>query len=67
MCTRHARRVHLEDIGIEYERHGVTVDDNLLTTNPNVYAAGDVCMRWKFTHAADFAARITCLPLERSA
>jgi pyruvate/2-oxoglutarate dehydrogenase complex dihydrolipoamide dehydrogenase (E3) component len=23
-----------------------------------IYAAGDICMNWKFTHAADAAARI---------
>ena len=34
------------------------VDDNLRTTNPRIFAAGDVCMAHKFTHAADFAARI---------
>ena len=30
----------------------------LQTTNPRIYAAGDICMNWKFTHAADAAARI---------
>ena len=51
--------LNLEAAGIEYDaRRGVTVDDHLRTTNPSVYAAGDVCMAWKFTHAADFAARI---------
>ncbi|MGY8720249.1 MAG: FAD-containing oxidoreductase, partial [Verrucomicrobiia bacterium] len=39
-------------------RKGVTVDDTLQTSNPAIYAAGDICMVWKFTHAADFAARI---------
>jgi pyruvate/2-oxoglutarate dehydrogenase complex dihydrolipoamide dehydrogenase (E3) component len=34
------------------------VDDHLRTTNPRIYAAGDVCLGWKFTHAADAAARI---------
>ena len=34
------------------------VTDGLQTTNPRIYAAGDCCMAWKFTHAADFAARI---------
>ena len=29
-----------------------------MTTNPKIYAAGDICMNWKFTHAADAAARI---------
>ena len=30
----------------------------LRTTNPRIFAAGDVCSRYKFTHAADFMARI---------
>jgi pyruvate/2-oxoglutarate dehydrogenase complex dihydrolipoamide dehydrogenase (E3) component len=49
----------LEEAGIEYdERSGVRVDDRLRTTNPHVFAAGDVCSRFKFTHAADAMARI---------
>lgn len=49
----------LETVGVEFDpRRGVTVDDQLRTTNPRIFACGDVCMRWKFTHAADFAARI---------
>ncbi len=49
----------LETVGVEFdERHGVTVNDRLQTTNPRIYAAGDVCMAHKFTHAADAAARI---------
>ncbi|MDP6977575.1 MAG: mercuric reductase [Myxococcota bacterium] len=47
----------LEAAGIETDRAGVVVDDQLRTTNPNVYASGDVCMSTKFTHAADFASR----------
>ena len=49
----------LEKMNIEYDtRHGVKVDDYLRTTNPGVYAVGDVCLDYKFTHAADAAARI---------
>jgi pyruvate/2-oxoglutarate dehydrogenase complex dihydrolipoamide dehydrogenase (E3) component len=48
----------LEEAGVEYERRGVIVDDRLRTTNRRVYAAGDICMRYRFTHAADAAARI---------
>jgi pyruvate/2-oxoglutarate dehydrogenase complex dihydrolipoamide dehydrogenase (E3) component len=49
----------LESAGVEYdERQGVRVDDGLRTTNPNVFAAGDVCLALKFTHTADAAARI---------
>ena len=49
----------LETAGVEYDpRHGIRVDDRLRTTNKRVYAAGDVCLRHKFTHTADAAARI---------
>ncbi len=48
-----------EAVGVEYDKHhGVKVNDYLQTTNPKIYAAGDICMDWKFTHAADAAARI---------
>jgi pyruvate/2-oxoglutarate dehydrogenase complex dihydrolipoamide dehydrogenase (E3) component len=30
----------------------------LQTRNRNIFAAGDCCMNWKFTHAADAAAKI---------
>ncbi len=50
--------LNLDGVGVEYDaRTGVTVDDTLRTTNPRIYAAGDICMQHKFTHAADFAAR----------
>jgi pyruvate/2-oxoglutarate dehydrogenase complex dihydrolipoamide dehydrogenase (E3) component len=39
-------------------RGGVEVDDWLRTSNPRVYAAGDVCSRYQFTHAADAMARV---------
>jgi len=49
----------LERAGIAYDgKRGIRVDDRLRTSNPRIFAAGDVCMNWKFTHAADFAARI---------
>ena len=45
--------------GVEVNSNGaVRVDDFLRTTTPRVYACGDVCLPWKFTHAADAAARI---------
>jgi pyruvate/2-oxoglutarate dehydrogenase complex dihydrolipoamide dehydrogenase (E3) component len=48
----------LEAAGVEYSKRGVVVDDRLRTANPRIFAAGDICMRWQFTHAADAAARI---------
>lgn len=47
----------LSDVGIETNPCGVVVNDRLQTSNPRVYAAGDVCLSHKFTHAADFSAR----------
>ncbi len=51
--------LNLEAIGVKYDkRAGVEVNDFLQTANPRIYAAGDICMNWKFTHAADAAARM---------
>jgi pyruvate/2-oxoglutarate dehydrogenase complex dihydrolipoamide dehydrogenase (E3) component len=57
--TPNVEGLNLEVVGVEYDkRQGVKVNDYLQTTNPKIYAAGDICMNWKFTHAADAAARI---------
>ncbi len=49
----------LEKVGVDYDqRAGVAVNDRLQTSNKKIYAAGDICSRFKFTHAADFMARI---------
>ncbi len=47
----------LETAGVAYDRAGVRVDDRLQTTNARIYAVGDICSAYKFTHAADFQAR----------
>src|SRR5882724_4241478 len=48
----------LEAAGVRYGASGVVVDDYLRTSNPRIYAAGDVASRFKFTHVADALARI---------
>jgi pyruvate/2-oxoglutarate dehydrogenase complex dihydrolipoamide dehydrogenase (E3) component len=48
----------LERAGVETDERGVKVDDRLRTSNPRIYAAGDVCSAFKFTHAADAMARV---------
>jgi pyruvate/2-oxoglutarate dehydrogenase complex dihydrolipoamide dehydrogenase (E3) component/uncharacterized membrane protein YdjX (TVP38/TMEM64 family) len=53
--------LNLEAAGVQYEAgkgRGVLVNDKLQTTNLNIYAAGDVCLPYQFTHLADAAARI---------
>ncbi len=49
--------LNLEAAGVNYSRDGVIVDDYLRTSNPRIYAAGDICSKFKFTHAADAMAR----------
>lgn len=49
----------LDQAGVEYDGGtGVVVDDRLRTSNRKIYAAGDVCSAFKFTHAADAMARM---------
>ena len=49
----------LEAAGVKYDdREGVEVNDKLQTANSDIYAAGDVCFPYKFTHTADAMARI---------
>ncbi|MGQ9647256.1 MAG: mercuric reductase [Thermodesulfobacteriota bacterium] len=51
--------LNLEAVGVKYDkREGVEVNENLQTTNPRIYAAGDICLKYKFTHTADATARI---------
>ncbi|WHZ22782.1 MAG: Mercuric ion reductase [Nitrospira sp.] len=56
--TPNVQGLGLEAIGVEYDKSGVKVNDRLQTTNPHIYAAGDICSRYKFTHAADAMAQI---------
>jgi pyruvate/2-oxoglutarate dehydrogenase complex dihydrolipoamide dehydrogenase (E3) component len=48
----------LENIGVVFGKGGVTVNDYLQTTQPHIFAVGDVALASKFTHVADFSARI---------
>ncbi len=57
--TPNVEQLGLEAAGVAYDtRAGVRVDDRLRTTNPAIYAAGDVCSAAKFTHLSDAHARI---------
>lgn len=56
--TPNVEGIGLETVGIEYDVHGIKVNERLQTTNPRIFAAGDICSRYKFTHAADAMAQI---------
>ncbi len=48
----------LDVAGIDFnEEKGVKVDNYLRTTNPDVYAVGDCCSEYQFTHNSDIHAR----------
>lgn len=57
------RTPNLEGLGLEtarvaFDAQGVTVNSRLQTSQSKIFAAGDVCSRYKFTHAADAMAQI---------
>jgi len=57
------RAAHLDTLGlaaagIRVESGRLVVTPRLQTTNPRVFAAGDIASPWPFTHAADATARL---------
>ena len=44
----------LDQIGVEFNRRGIKVDNRLRTTQKHIYAAGDVAGGYQFTHAAGY-------------
>jgi pyruvate/2-oxoglutarate dehydrogenase complex dihydrolipoamide dehydrogenase (E3) component len=57
------RAPNVENLGLDAARvrvaaSGVVVNDRMQTSNPRIYASGDVCSALKFTHAADAQSRL---------
>src|SRR5262249_47156653 len=57
------RRVNVDGMGLDaagvrFSPTGIETDDQLRTTNPAVYAAGDVAMPEKYTHAGIATAKV---------
>eukprot|EP00463_Aulacantha_scolymantha_P004372 TRINITY_DN547_c0_g1_i2.p1 TRINITY_DN547_c0_g1~~TRINITY_DN547_c0_g1_i2.p1 ORF type:complete len:538 (-),score=98.75 TRINITY_DN547_c0_g1_i2:582-2195(-) len=47
------RGIGLEEAGVKFSpRTGVAINDSLQTENPNIYAVGDCCSKYQFTHVA---------------
>jgi pyruvate/2-oxoglutarate dehydrogenase complex dihydrolipoamide dehydrogenase (E3) component len=69
---RHANveEMGLERVGVEASPRGVAADARLRTSAGDVWAAGDVVGPYRFTHVADYQARIAApnalFPLRRS-
>src|SRR6185503_7552917 len=56
--TPNLENLGLDAAGVRYSLRGVEVDERLRTSNARIFAAGDICSRFQFTHAADAMARI---------
>jgi pyruvate/2-oxoglutarate dehydrogenase complex dihydrolipoamide dehydrogenase (E3) component len=52
------KALNLEAAGVKYTPNAVEVNDYLQTSQPHIYAAGDIASRLKFTHTADYTARV---------
>ena len=57
------RAPNVEGLGLDaaevaFDAAGVTVNHRLQTSNPRIFAAGDICFPFKFTHTADAMAQI---------
>jgi pyruvate/2-oxoglutarate dehydrogenase complex dihydrolipoamide dehydrogenase (E3) component len=48
----------LEEAGVEFSREGIRVDRRLRTSQKHIYAVGDVCGPYQFTHMAEYQAGI---------
>jgi pyruvate/2-oxoglutarate dehydrogenase complex dihydrolipoamide dehydrogenase (E3) component len=50
--------LNLEAAGIEYDRGGIGVDTRMRTSKKHIFACGDVCGPYPFTHMAEYQAGI---------
>ena len=50
--------LNLSAAGVRANKHGVEVNARLQTSQPHIYAAGDIAGPYRFTHMADYQARI---------
>ena len=48
----------LKEAGVESGKHGIHVDRRLRTSQKHIYAVGDVCGPYQFTHMAEYQAGI---------
>lgn len=56
--TPNVENMGLERARVNYDRHGIIVNNNLLTSNNRIYSVGDCIQGPKFTHNSDVQARM---------
>ncbi len=52
--TPNVENLGLKEIGVDYNRRGITVDSRLRTSHKHIFAAGDANGGYLFTHAAGY-------------
>lgn len=50
--------LNLEGVGVKYNHQGLELNEKLQTTNPRIYACGDVVAGYQLTHVAQYEASI---------
>ncbi len=50
--------LNLEAAGVKFNKRGIEVNEYLQTSQPHIYAAGDIAGSFQFTHIADVMARV---------
>ena len=56
--TPNIEELDLKTAGVRFSKRGIETNERLQTSQPHIYAAGDVVGPFQFTHIADYHARI---------
>jgi pyruvate/2-oxoglutarate dehydrogenase complex dihydrolipoamide dehydrogenase (E3) component len=56
--TPNVERLNLEAAGVNFNSRGIEINAYMQTSQPHIYAAGDIVGPYQFTHIADAQARI---------
>jgi len=60
--TPNTEGLGLEDVGVVLDKRGaIVVGDNMQTSNPNIFAAGDVTNRDQFVYMAAYGAKLAAM------
>ncbi len=56
--TPNIENLGLEQAGVNFNKRGIITNEKLQTSQPHIFAAGDIVGPYQFTHVADYHARI---------